>query len=304
MAKDKTAVGVALILCAAILWGTTGTAQSFAPLTLSPLWVGTMRLVVASVFFLICVATLSASDFTVNTLRSMPLGFLVLAAIGMAVYNLAFFAGIRSTSVAGGTALALGSGPVWAGALEAIFTRQLPAKGWWVGVCIAIAGLFIVTGGGAAESLSWPVHGIALCLLSGLSYAIYGLSTKRILKTVAPLVSVAVVFTLAAVIAVVAAGMTTDFPELTTKDMTILVWLGVVATGLAYLLFSSGLRYVSTSTGIALALAEPIAALLLAVIIVGERPASEVYVGIGIMLAGLGLLIFFELQSDKRFGSG
>ena len=38
-----------MVLLAAMLWGTTGTAQSLAPAGLSPYWVGALRLAAASV---------------------------------------------------------------------------------------------------------------------------------------------------------------------------------------------------------------------------------------------------------------
>ena len=37
--------GVVLVLLAAVLWGTTGTANSFAPEGMPPFWVGALRLV-------------------------------------------------------------------------------------------------------------------------------------------------------------------------------------------------------------------------------------------------------------------
>lgn len=298
MTIEKPAAGVALVLCAAILWGTTGTAQTFAPSALSSLWVGTLRLAVASAFFMLCVALIHPSGFKPASLLSLPFRLVLIAAIGMAGYNLAFFAGIRATSVASGTALALGSGPVWAGIIDTIHTRQKPPGGWWLGVGIAISGLLVVTAG-TGEATSWSLHGIALCLLSGLCYAIYGLSTKRILVTAPPLLSVAAIFTLAALIALPVVGSVTELPQLQWADLSVLLWLGVMATGIAYLLFSYGLRYLTSSTGIALALAEPVAALLFAVAIVGERPQLEIYVGIGIILAGLALLIYSELRMDN-----
>ncbi|MFK8076731.1 MAG: hypothetical protein AB8B84_09115 [Granulosicoccus sp.] len=45
-------------------------------------------------------------------------------------------------------------------------------------------------------------------------------------------------------------------------------------------------------------MAEPIAALLFAIAIVGERPVIEVYVGIAIMIIGLALLVTSELRSN------
>ena len=51
--SSSSAHGVLLVLIAAMLWGTTGTAQSFAPAGMSPLWVGALRLVMAGLFFVL-----------------------------------------------------------------------------------------------------------------------------------------------------------------------------------------------------------------------------------------------------------
>ncbi len=49
---NKTLSGNLMVLAAAALWGTTGTAQSLAPPHLSVYWVGALRLVVATIFSL------------------------------------------------------------------------------------------------------------------------------------------------------------------------------------------------------------------------------------------------------------
>ena len=56
-----------------------------------------------------------------------------------------------------------------------------------------------------------------------------------------------------------------------------------------------GLRYISSATGVALALAEPIAAVLLAIIIVGEQPSSLSLLGMVIVFAGLCLILRTEV---------
>jgi DME family drug/metabolite transporter len=72
----------------------------------------------------------------------------------------------------------------------------------------------------------------------------------------------------------------------------------VVATGVAYLLFSHALRHVSAATGVTLALAEPVTAFVLAVLVVGERPGWVAAVGGGLLvLAGLLVVVFAELRS-------
>jgi len=281
-----------------MLWGTTGTAQTFAPLTLSSYWVGSMRLLVAGVFFLLWMGLSSAGELRPSRLRRLPWTAIVMAAMGMAVYNLAFFAGIRATSVALGTALALGSGPVRAGLMQVVVTRQRPSGRWWMAVSICVVGLTLTTLG-SQGGIRLPLTGVVLCLLSGLSYAVYALATKHIVATTSPGLATASVFTLAALIALPVAALLAGKPVVTTGDFAVMLWLGVVATGIAYLLFSAGLRWVSSATGVALALAEPIAAVILAVLIVGERPAPISFIGLILMFAGLSVLVRSEI-SDKQ----
>jgi DME family drug/metabolite transporter len=104
---------------------------------------------------------------------------------------------------------------------------------------------------------------------------------------------------MAALIALPAAGLLAGKPLVSTSDVAVMLWLGVVATGIAYLLFSAGLRWVSSATGVALALAEPITAVILAVLIVGERPAQISYMGLLLMFTGLSVLVRSEM-SDKQ----
>ncbi len=287
--------GTTLILTAAVLWGTTGTAQSFAPLALSSYWVGAFRLLVAGLFFVPWVLAFHAPALTHTGWRRLPWKAIAVAAFSMAAYNLAFFAGVRSVGVGVGTAIALGSGPLWAGALQTVIDRRIPSRHWWLAVTTAVAGLVI-----AAWHSSGPeplrYGGIALCLISGAGYAVYAFTTKRIVSQTSAGVATAVIFMLAALIASPLAALLAGPPQVTADDAVVLLWLGVVATGVAYLLFSVGLRYVSSATGVALALAEPVAAVCLAIVVIGERPGMATLLGMGMVLIGLGLLVRSEVD--------
>ena len=283
-----------LILLAAVLWGTTGTAQSFAPMSLSSFWIGAIRLLVAGVFFILWLGITDSSSLSYVRLRKLPWPLILLAALCIAVYNLAFFAGVRATSVAIGTAIALGSGPVWAGILQTVVSRQIPPCNWWISIAIAVLGLVIATTG-STQTLHFSLSGFGLCLLSGIAYAIYALTTKQIVVSASPGVTTAAVFTLAAVVAIPCAWLLAGTANVKMADVSVMLWLGVFATGIAYLLFSTGLQFVASATGVALALAEPIAAVFFAITIVGEQPGTTSLMGIGVMLAGLGWLIYTEL---------
>lgn len=291
--------GVLLILCAAMLWGTTGTAQTFASLSLSAYWVGALRLLVSGGFFLAWLAIRDTRSLAPSALKGLPWSAIMLAAVCMASYNLLFFAAIRATSVAVGTALALGSGPVWAGIFEAIMTRRAPSGLWWAGVCIAVSGLVLAT---ATTDFTGglTLQGVALCLLSGAAYAVYAMSTKRIVSSAPAAISTSMVFTLAACMALPIAYAIAGTPVVTRAELGVLLWLGIVATGIAYLLFSIGLNWVSSSTGVALALAEPVAAVCFAIVIVGERPGAIAISGLLLVLLGLTVLVRSELKSRSH----
>lgn len=287
---------MAMVVVAAMLWGTTGTAQSFAPPQLSSYWVGALRLAVGALFFWPMLWISDRPALSGAALRGLPWRSVALAAVCMCVYNLAFFAGVRSSGIAIGTALALGSGPVWAGLLQALITRAWPTPAWWLGTAVAVAGVVtMATAGGAAQAV--PLAGVLLCLLAGLSYASYALLNQRMVTDASPAAVTASVFSCAALLAMAGAAGLSGAPRLHADDLAIVLWLGVVSTGLAYLLFSYALRHLSAATAVVLALAEPVTAFVLAILIVGERPGAVGAIGLAAVLAGLWLVVRSELQT-------
>lgn len=285
--------GVLMVLLAALCWGTTGTAQSFAPPDLPAYWVGALRLAVSALFFAAVLVLLRQT----GSLRALPWRRVAWAGASMAAYNLAFFAGVRATGVAVGTAVALGSGPIWAGLLQALGGQRPPLR-WWLGTALAVTGGAVMVGsGGASQAVS--AAGLLLCLLAGLSYAVYALVNKRLVADAGPAAATSAVFTLAALIALPAALLIAGPVSLSARDLAIAAYLGVVATGVAYLLFSHALRHISAATGVTLALAEPVTAFVLAVLVVGERPGWVAAGGGLLVLGGLLVVVFAELRTTN-----
>jgi drug/metabolite transporter, DME family len=289
-------LGVLLVLGAAALWGTTGTAQSLADGSLSAHWFGALRLATASAFFAVCTLASrrpAAAPFTGRLATRDVLG----AGLCMAVYNLAFFAGIASVGVALGTAIALGSGPIWAGLLQAALHRHRPSAAWWLGTLVAVAGGVLMTLGGTRQAEGVHGPGIGLCLLSGLSYAAYTLLNQR-MSHAAPAATITFrAFSVAAVIALPAAWLTGGAPVFAGADLAAVAYTGVVTAGLPYLLFSHALRHITPATGVTLALCEPVVAFALSVWVLHEQPAAVAYVGLLLVLCGVLGVVRQELRS-------
>src|SRR3954451_14361792 len=111
------------ILLSAVCFGTTGTAQALGPDGIPPAVVGAARIVVGGAL-LVLVALVAG--------RTRPRGGrgargpVALAALGVAAYQLAFFAAVADTGVAIGTVVALGSAPAITGALEWLVGQRRP----------------------------------------------------------------------------------------------------------------------------------------------------------------------------------
>lgn len=285
--------GVLLVLAAAALWGTTGTAQSLAPPALHAVWVGALRLAVAGLFFGAWLALVRPPRRAEGPrLDWRAVGG---AALCMAVYNLAFFAGVRALGVAVGTAVALGSGPLWAGLLQALWWRRPPPPVWWAGTALAVAGGVALVGAGAAEA-RFSVAGLLACLAAGASYAVYALLNQALVAHADPGRVTAAVFAGAALLSLPVALLLAGVPAIGVRELAVVAWLGVASTGVAYLLFSHALRHVGGATGVSLALFEPVTAFALAVLVVGERPGWLALAGLLGVLAGLAIVVRGEVR--------
>ncbi|MBD9584839.1 EamA family transporter [Delftia sp. DLF01] len=308
---SSSAVGIAFVSVAAVLWGTTGTAQSLGAGGLSPFWVGAAQLAVSSLFL---GALLAVSHWRlrgragqgvapVQSLLPNPVhlglrpAWFVLASMGIGGYSIFFYEGVTLTGVAVGTAVAIGSGPIWAGLMQALVLRAPLSALWWAGTLVSVAGgaAMVMARGGA--TLSWS--GLALCLLAGLSYAGYALINKRLVTHMSPRVVNFYVFTGAACMAVPIALVQSGLPQWSLAAVLVVVYLGVVVSGLAHMLFSIGLRSISGPTGVTLSLIEPVAAFVLAVWVVGERQPLQSWLGLLAVLAGLMLVIGAEMRAQR-----
>jgi drug/metabolite transporter, DME family len=265
------------VLLAALCFGTTGTAQAVGP-GASPVAVGAARIVFGGLLL-----ALVARGLRVRLPRvGAPL---IGMAVAVAVYQLSFFAAIRLTGVAVGTVVAIGTGPAAAGALGRLVNGERLSARWAQATALAAAGVVLLAGdGGAAVDPT----GVALAVTSGVGYASYTVLSKRMLDAgEAPEGVMAAGFGGAGLLllpVLVAAGP--GFLA-TPGGLAMAVYLAAVPTALAYVLFSHGLRRLSSGETATLVLAEPLTASALGVAALGEHPSAIAGAGALLVLAGL-----------------
>lgn len=281
------------ILLAGVLWGTTGTAQTFAPEHAQPIVLGAMRLLIGGGCLLLFVWIKGKLSF-----HNWPIFYLILAAISMAAYQPLFFYAVKLTGVAVGTVVAIGSAPILSGLLEWGLKGRRPQNSWYMATCLALTGcLLLLTND---QELKVSALGVIMAVGAGLSFALYTLMSKQILEKHPPESVVAIIFSLSAIL-LIPVFFLFDFSWLLQLNgMAVAVHLGLVTTALAYLLFARGLLLVSSSTAVTLALAEPLTAALLSVLIVGEQLSFIAWLGVGFLLCGLSLLSLTKDRTSSR----
>ena len=272
------------VLLAAVLFGTTGTALALGPDSASPLGVGAARIIVGGAIL----ATLAA---TTGALRGpWPIGLVLSAGVGVAVYQLSFFEAVDRTGVAIGAIVAIGSGPVFVGAFERLVDGVWPGRRWAVATAIATAGVALLTISGA-RGASADVVGIGLALVAGAGYATYTVIAKRLIRGGhAPVGVMGIAFGIAAVLLIpVFVGAGTGWLG-SRSGIAVALYLGIFPTAVSYVLFARGLTHLPASEVATLVLAEPLTATALGVLALDEAFGVLDAAGAALVLATLVIL--------------
>lgn len=297
MQKDKRSIkGTILILFAAVLWGTTGTSQGLAPEGVSSSVIGTTRLLLGGLALIAVHVIINGNEIYSNSKTNEDNNSIkniycwIMGIITVATYQITFFYGVKMSGVAIGTIVAIGSSPLWAGILGYIFLKEKPYRIWYISTIMSIFGLFLLIINPRSTNLDFSVMGTILTLLAGLSYAIYALSAKILLKIYRP-DFVMTIFFLGAGILLSPIIFFNDMKWIiTTRGFIMVVHLGLFATALSYFFFSRGLKLIHISKASTLSLAEPLTASILGIMVLNENLTFNNFLGIIIIFVSLTML--------------
>ncbi|MGH9085248.1 MAG: DMT family transporter, partial [Acidimicrobiales bacterium] len=275
-----------LVVGAAVLWGTTGTAQALGPDGASTIAVGAARNVVGAAVLVL----VAAGRGRLVGARGLDRRPLLLAAAATTAYQLTFFGGVRLAGVAIGTVVGVGSGPIWGGLLGWVGRRERPSRRWAMATTLALAGAALLATGTGGDGDQVDGLGILLALGAGLSYAAFTLWSKDLTDRHDPDLAMTWVFAVSAVM-LAPLGLASGVGDLVSADGALMVvWLGVVSLAAAYLLFGRGIAGVTVATATTLTLAEPLTAATLGTVVLDEEMSAQTLAGMALVFAGLAAL--------------
>ncbi len=276
--------GYTLVLLAAFFWGTSGTAQTYAPAAATPLAIGAVRIGLGGIILFLYAWI--KGKFPPE--KNWPYGKTTLAAITMAAYQVFFFSAVAATGVAVATVVTMGSSPIFAGLLAWIIRSTKPEKSWYVATMAAVIGCaFLLLP--EAETVVEPI-GLLLSFGGGFVYALYALVSKEVLanRPAETLLGLAGIMGGLFLLPLLIINQPTWLLQL--EGIQVGLYLGLVSMALPYLFFNLGLVMVPVASAMTLTLAEPLTAAFLGVFLVGERLAPLNYLGLILILFGIALL--------------
>lgn len=292
--------GILLILLSGVLWGTVGTSSKilYGISATTPLSVGFFRLAISvPVLLTACWITQRRKIFEVSR---HDLALMFFMGLTTALYQLFYLASVERAGVAVATLITLCTAPIMVAVFSVIITKERPSTFAVLALIGALAGTAILVGfqentGDVSRSLS----GKFLALGSALGYAIITLTTRKLAGRYHPIQPIAISFTIGAIVLFVitlSKGVVLDYSPV---GWSLLVYLGVIPTALAYVLFITGMRYTTATVASTATLIEPLTSTILAWLVFGEHFSPMGGIGVALLVGSLALLYKGSLARIK-----
>jgi drug/metabolite transporter, DME family len=282
-------LGVVGVLIASIVWGTTGTAATFAP-DVSAAAIGAAAMGLGGLL-----QAAFAAKSIMRSRRSLKEQWrcLLLGAVAVGIYPLAFYGSMRLAGVTIGTVVSIGSAPLLSALIEYRFDGLRLTARWMMGAALGLAGMLLLClaeGGshGPAEMSSHVVEGVMLGLLAGLTYAIYSWSARRLMQRAIPSrAAMGATFGIGGLL-LMPVLFVTGAPLLASwSNAAVGLYMALVPMFFGYICFGYGLARIPASFATTISLFEPVFAAVLAVVVVGERLPVLGWTGIALVVACL-----------------
>lgn len=287
-ASAEHLAGVFFCLFAAVAWGTTGTAATFAP-DVPAVAIGAAAMGIGGLLqALLALSGIRARRAALWRNRRL----LVAGGLAVAIYPLAFYASMRLAGVTIGTVISLGSAPLISALIENRLEGSRLTFRWCIGAAIGLVGMALLaageggTGAGPAGDLAESVSGNValgglLGLVAGGTYALYSWTARRMMGDgLTSRIAMGATFGLGGLL-LMPVLVITGAPFLASAgNLAVGLYMALVPMFLGYLAFGQGLARVSASMATTITLFEPVVAALLAVVVVGERLPPSGWFGV------------------------
>ena len=276
--------GPLTMLAGVLLFSTNGFWQAVAPDGATPYVIGAARLLIGTVTLgLWCLIR-----YRKIHLIGWHWKAVFVYAFCLFLYQVLFFNGVLLIGVAIGTVISIGSTPIFAGLIQAVWYKNKPDGLWYIATLLAIVGLILVN---MVEGTDFAWYAVFLPLLAGLCSAINVMAGQSVSQTHSAEEGMALVMFFSTLLMI---PFFILFPTdwlFTSRGALCVGMLGVVNAGLAFSLQLAGLKNTPTLIASTLTLGEPMGAALIGIFILDEPCTLESVLGIVLIFLSIIILI-------------
>ena len=283
MAKQRYFLGCVFVVLAASCWGLIGLlGAKLNQAGFSGLEVASLRITLASVVLILI------SPFVLNSLRvfqrkQLPL-LSMQSLLGVFLMTVCYFLAVQHIGAALSVAL-LYTAPVWSMLLAHFLLKERMSLSGVMLTLITVVGVALCLN--TSAPLIWT--GIVFGLLSGFSYACFGVLGKKALNNTPPTIllysSVLISGMAMLFMPFFHSAMQKMFTNMAPNIWLVALMIAVVGTLLPYTLYTKALQWMPATRAQVLTIFEPLTAVLLAAVILHEPLGWPQYVGIAMILA-------------------
>ena len=272
-----------------VIWGTNFSLVKVALRDFPEIPFNAMRMVVGTSVFL------AAIWFTRDRAKPRPpltrtdwIQLFFLGMVGTFLYQLCFVAAVRRTSVGNGS-LIIGLSPIVISLMSAVVGHERIRPLRWVGVFMALLGLYFVVGHGVDFSAA-SLRGDLLMLGGVMCWATYSVASQPILKRHSPLVVIAITFSVGATMYLLMMSpilLDVNWSAVSGFSWFLMFSSAFLALNVSYWIWYTGLKKLGGSRTSMYSYLTPIVAMIVAAIWIGEPISGNQVAGASAIFAGL-----------------
>ena len=270
-------------------WGATWISGRVLAQDMGPFSAALLRFVTASVFLLFWSWRVNGSFPALPKKDILPVAFLGLT--GIFLYNAFFFTGLK-TVPAGRAALIIASVPVIISIISALMLGERLTPGKVTGTLLSLTGASVVLSGGNPLQLfhGGLSHGDLMILGCVGAWTAYSVAGSRVMQRVGPLMAVTwscILGTFMLLVPALAHGLLDDIKSASLVDWGNILFLGIVATGVAFTWYYAGIRAIGAArAGIFINLV-PVFAIAMGYVILSEPVTYSLVSGGAMVISGV-----------------
>jgi drug/metabolite transporter (DMT)-like permease len=283
------------LLLLAALWGASFLFTRMAAPAFGALALAEVRVAIAALMLL----PLAALRGGLGELRTRPVSFLLLGAFNTAI-PFALFAWAVLSMTAGLAAILNATAPLFGALVAWVWFRERLQAHQWAGLALGFAGVMWLSAHRSGIDVDASRWAVLAALSATLAYGISGSMARRWFTGVRPLAVAAGSQTAAALLLLPFAALAWPAQPPGPRDWAAAVALGVLCTGVAYILYFRLVARVGPARALTVTYLIPAFAMLWGGLLLGEALTASMLVGCAVILAGTALASGVGVRAPAR----